>query len=109
MYKAKDGLEEQQDKDDGADDWVVAVKQIDRDVVHHPDSKAKSDDVYDVCKELDDAVYQPYATERSQSNHDGSDREEQDECKGGENAMCDQDFLPTVDVGLCWSAPVASN
>jgi len=79
MDEAEYGLEEQQNEDDDADNRMVTIEEVDRYGVHHPDTQPESDNVYDVCEELEDAVDEPYAAERAKSNENSANGEEDHE------------------------------
>jgi hypothetical protein len=98
--EAKDRLEEQQDEDDDADDWVVCVADVVWYIVDHVNTDTKANNVNDIGKELEDAMDEPNSPECAKANHDGSHWEEDDECERGQNAMGNENLLAIVDEGL---------
>lgn len=93
-------LEEKQDEHDDADNGMIVVQQVVRDVVDHPNTKAERDNVRDVCEELEDAVDEPDTAEGAQADKDGASWEEENKGEGCENAVGYQHLLSRIDEGL---------
>jgi hypothetical protein len=63
MYETKDRLEKEQNEDNDTNDRVVIVEHVDWYVVDHPNADTECCDVYDIRKELKQAVDKPNAAE----------------------------------------------
>jgi hypothetical protein len=93
MHQSQNGLERQKHKHNDADDGVVVIKQVHRNVVNQPYANTKCSNVNEVCKDLEKAVDYPDTTGGTEANDDRPNWEEQNEGEGSENAVCNQDFL----------------
>lgn len=78
MNEPKDWLEEDEDEQEDANNWMRLAYQISfvRDIYANTECR----DVQQVGESLQNAVHQPKAREVSYANEDGADREE--EAKG---------------------------
>lgn len=100
MHKPQDGLEEKKNEDDDADNGMIVVQQVVRNVIDHPHPKPESHEVRDVCEELEYAVDKPDTLEGAETDKNGAGGEEEHEGEGGEDAVCYQHLLSRIDEGL---------
>lgn len=90
VQEAKKGLEEEQDEEDDSDDRVGIMKCCSvRGARRHVDANREGGDVEDVGEDLEEAVDPPETWERSESDHDAANGEEEGEGERGEDGVRD--------------------
>ena len=65
------------------------------DVVRHPDAHGEGGDVDDVSEDLEEAVDEPEAAEGEEADHDAAGWEEDAECHGRTDCVCENLRLDT--------------
>lgn len=96
VHQSKNRLEEEQAKHHDPDHRMIVVEKAHGDVLDEPDPYAKCRDVHYVREELKQSVDEPEPRKGSQPDEDRARGEEDDEGKGREDAVCDEDLLALV-------------
>jgi hypothetical protein len=88
--KSENGLEKQQTEHNNPNNRMVMIDQLSGNAVDDPYPQAEGTGVDDVREDLEQTVNEPDSRERTETDEDGSHREEDYESEGREDAMCDE-------------------